>query len=125
MAVSDERDRAPENALKRGRAAYFALRGAGMGARAAARLVGVNYRTAKRWSAAARHRGELSPRYLTAAERLRIAAELKKGASARKIAAELGRAPSTVARELRRNAQPYRPHEAQDKAFRRRRQCAS
>lgn len=123
MAVSDERDRAPGNAVKRGPAAYFALRRAGMGSRAAARVVGVNYRTAKRWSAA-KARAELSPRYLTADERLRIEAELRKGASARRIAAELGRAPSTVARELRRNAHPYRPQEAQDRAFRRRRQCA-
>ena len=54
-----------------------------------------------------------SGRYLSAAERVTIADGVHVGRSARSLAAELGRAVSTVARELQRNTSPdgaYRPH---------------
>ena len=56
-------------------------------------------------------------------ERIIIADRHRAGESLRSIAAELGRAPSTVSRELRRNRNPaghYRPHYAQKKARTRR-----
>ena len=58
---------------------------------------------------------KISPRYLSEAERIRIADLLAQGVSASQIARELGRAVSTVSRELRRNAHPtssYRPFHA-------------
>ncbi len=57
-----------------------------------------------------------SGRYLSDVERVRIADGVHAGRSARSIARELGRAPSTVARELARNSLAdgsYRPHAAQ------------
>jgi IS30 family transposase len=62
-------------------------------------------------------------RYLTEADRIHIADRLREKASVRAIAAELGRSPSTVSREIRRNRtlMPnggwyYRPHAAQRRA---------
>lgn len=60
-----------------------------------------------------------SPRYLPQHERIRIADLLAGGATVRGIAAELGRAPSTISREIRRNSDPdgrYRPHHAEHAA---------
>src|SRR5947208_2285285 len=54
----------------------------------------------------------LSPRYLSEDERAVIAHERDRGATVREIAAQLGRSPSTVSRELRRNVDVggrYRP----------------
>jgi len=94
-------------------------------------MVGVSYRTGKRWrngrQASGGHPGaapvtvvpgSLPPgRFLSVEERIRIADLLGEGASLRVIAAELGRSPSTISREVRRNADPvngrYRPHAAQ------------
>ena len=59
-----------------------------------------------------------SLRYLSEDERITIADGVRAGRSARTIAAELGRAVSTVARELQRNRGvdgEYRPHAAQAK----------
>jgi transposase, IS30 family len=56
-----------------------------------------------------------SGRYLAESERVTIADGVREGRSARSIAAELGRAVSTVSRELQRNASAdggYRPHAA-------------
>jgi IS30 family transposase len=57
-----------------------------------------------------------SPRYLSEDERVVIADGVRAGRSARSIADELGRSPSTIARELSRNRDPdtgeYRPHDA-------------
>ncbi len=56
-----------------------------------------------------------SGRYLTESERVTIADGVRDGRSARSIAAELGRAVSTVSRELQRNTSAdgrYRPHAA-------------
>ncbi|WP_433363724.1 IS30 family transposase [Actinoplanes sp. CA-142083] len=111
------------------REAYLALVDQGMGFRRAARIVGVSYRLTKRWrngpkpirSAAER---SVRGRYLNADERIHIADRRREQASVRQIAAELGRDPSTVSRELRRNAHPdsgsYRPYAAQRRAEARR-----
>jgi IS30 family transposase len=58
-----------------------------------------------------------SPRYLSLGERVTIADGDRAGKSARTIAKELGRAVSTVARELKRNrdkAGDYKPYKAHD-----------
>lgn len=60
-----------------------------------------------------------SPRYLSEHERLRIADLLAAGVTVRGIAGKLGRAPSTISREIRRNSDPdgrYRPHYAEHAA---------
>src|SRR3954469_6059072 len=60
-----------------------------------------------------------SPRYLSQAERIAIADLLNRGGSVRAIARELGRSPSTVSREIRRNGDRdgrYRPHRAEHAA---------
>ncbi|MFE4424360.1 IS30 family transposase, partial [Streptomyces sp. NPDC056817] len=57
-------------------------------------------------------------------ERIYIADRMREKATVRAIAAELGRSPSTVSREIRRNRHPdsgvYRPHAAQARAEARR-----
>ncbi|MFI6858252.1 helix-turn-helix domain-containing protein [Streptomyces sp. NPDC050416] len=57
-------------------------------------------------------------------ERLHIADRLREKTTVRAIAAELGRSPSTVSREIRRNRHPvsgdYRPHAAHRRARARR-----
>ncbi|MFI9556876.1 IS30 family transposase [Nonomuraea endophytica] len=63
-------------------------------------------------------------RYLTETERIHIADRVREKAPVREIARELGRAPSTISREIRRNRHPtngqYRPHAAQARADARR-----
>jgi IS30 family transposase len=57
-----------------------------------------------------------SRRYLSEQERVLIADLLAARMTVRGIAAELGRAPSTISREIRRNRDPagdYRPHHAE------------
>jgi transposase, IS30 family len=60
---------------------------------------------------------EISPRYLSEDERVRIADLDRAGWTVRAIGGELGRNPSTISRELRRNRDPvsgrYRPFAAQ------------
>jgi IS30 family transposase len=81
----------------------------GLLAEEAAHQVGVSPAVATRWF---RHGGGMSPfsskplsgRYLSFAEREEIALRRAQGADVRQIARELGRAPSTISRELRRNA---------------------
>ncbi|MGH3735626.1 MAG: IS30 family transposase [Micromonosporaceae bacterium] len=67
---------------------------------------------------------EISPRYLSEEERVRVADLRRAGHTVRAIAGELGRSPSTISRELRRNAEPdsgrYRPFAAQRRAVDRR-----
>jgi IS30 family transposase len=107
----------------------------------ACRIVGVNTRTGKRW----RHgrtitssRGrklhypavistrtrEVSSRYVSEDERVRIADLHRQGRGVRAIAAVVGRSPATVSRELRRNRDPdsgqYRPFTAHRLAMGRR-----
>jgi IS30 family transposase len=66
----------------------------------------------------------VSSRYLGEADRIHIADRLREKITIRAIAAELGRAPSTISREIRRNRHPtngqYRPHAAQARADARR-----
>ncbi|MFD7499418.1 IS30 family transposase [Streptomyces sp. NPDC059832] len=107
----------------------------------ACRIVGINYRTGKRWrngrNPAPTHKGappvqRAAPssgpsRYLKEADRIHIADRLREKATVRAIAAELGRSPSTISREIRRNGtvdprggRRYRPYAAQARADARR-----
>ncbi|MCX5129469.1 IS30 family transposase [Streptomyces sp. NBC_00347] len=135
--------------LIREREEYFRLVDQGVSYREAARLVGIDLRTGKRWrngrnasgrtkaappvDPAAPHRDLVtrteptSSRYLCEDDRIHIADRLRENASIRQIAAELGRSPSTVSREIRRNGAmwwnkqwTYRPHAAQRRAKQRR-----
>jgi IS30 family transposase len=116
------------------------LRERGWSVRAAAREVGVSRTTGANWSRGYKtyRRGEvigfvaplerlavrqISPRFLSQDERIEIADLHGAGLSVRQIADQLGRAPSTVSRELRRNAigsRGYRPFEAHRRATARR-----
>ncbi|MFE5161978.1 IS30 family transposase [Streptomyces sp. NPDC056697] len=108
--------------------------------------VGVNPRTGREWrngrpeGRKKRPRNAARPvralpdrsgrsRYLNEDERIHIADRLREKAPMRAIAAELGRSPSTVSREIRRNGMPvrvgsaqwaYRPYAAQSRADARR-----
>ena len=110
----------------------------------ACRIVGINRRTGKRWRhgrtittrdgrklhyppviIGGRAGGrEISDRYLSEDERVWIADLRRAGAGVRAIAEKLGRSPSTVSRELRRNRDPgsgqYRPFIAHKLAVQRR-----
>ena len=99
----------------------------------ACRLVGIDRKTGNRWRYGRRVRNSAgalviyppvkitesrprSPRYLSEQERIRIADMLAAGSTVRGIAVELGRAPSTIGREIARNSDPdgrYRPHHAE------------
>jgi transposase, IS30 family len=66
---------------------------------------------------------QISPRFLSQVERIEIADLRHAGLSIWQIAHRLGRAPSTVSRELRRNAikgRGYRPFDAHRRATARR-----
>jgi transposase, IS30 family len=111
----------------------------------ACRIVGINRRTGKRWrhgrtittrdgrklhyapvvaEGAGRRVREISDRYLSEQERVRIADLRQAGGGVRAIAVQTGRSPSTISRELRRNRDPdsgqYRPFTAHKLAARRR-----
>ncbi|MFG2884252.1 IS30 family transposase [Streptomyces sp. NPDC048297] len=106
----------------------------------ACQVVGINLRTGREWrngrtspdrtvapALAPRTPRSTSSRYLREDERIHIADRLREKATIRAIAAELGRSPSTVSREIRRNrtVDPrgqwhYRPHAAQSRADARR-----
>ena len=81
----------------------------GITSEAAAEAVGVSQAVGGRWF---RHGGGMPPmdlapgtgRYLSFAEREEIALLLVQGGGVRSIARQIGRPPSTVSRELRRNA---------------------
>lgn len=126
--------------LWRERAEYFRLMELGYSNKEACQAVGVNARTGREWrngrqslnrivaparQARAPHRQ--NNRYLGIRDRLHIADRLLEKASVRAIAAELGRAPSTISREIRRNRSYYKvsktyrygPHVAQDRSERR------
>jgi IS30 family transposase len=80
----------------------------------ACRQIGIGRKTGYRWRAEA---GGLPPgrvaeetrssRYLSLLERQRIATLRERGHGVREIARRLGRAPSTVSRELRRHLKPH------------------
>ncbi|MBT2469417.1 IS30 family transposase [Streptomyces sp. ISL-66] len=133
-------DRQPQGRKKlmREREAYFRLMQQGVSNTEACRIVGINRRTGKRWrygrgssgsNKAAPPINTVEPpsvpsRYLSEAERIHIADRLREKATVREIAAELGRSPSTISREVRRNQHSgsgaYRPHAAQARADARR-----
>jgi transposase, IS30 family len=120
--------------LTREREEYFRLVQQGVSYAEAAKAVGINLRTGKRWrngrnpsgrqKAGPTARPVVPPsgasRYLREADRIYIADRLLEKATVRAIAAELGRSPSTVSREIRRNRHPvngqYRPFAAQARA---------
>jgi IS30 family transposase len=125
---------------KRDRLAELLSRGVSLSE--AARTVGVNRRTAKRWRNGRSikytdgrvlkllpvirmaHQKEYSPRYLSEDERLRLADLRREKRTMREIAHLLGRAPSTISRELRRGSDAkgrYHPFEAHRRALGRRR----
>ena len=104
----------------------------GMGNSQACREIGINRRTGTRWRygrtaddarrpaaavLSADHPADavvISARFLSVDERIQIADLRRAGRTMRSIAAELGRSPGTISRELRRNRDPgsgeYRPH---------------
>lgn len=107
---------------------------AGVSVSEAARQVGVNRKTGVRWrhgrtittprsvmhhypSVLAVSKPDISARYLSEDERIRIASLATSGAGVREIARDVGRSASTVSRELRRNGDAdgggYRPFAAQ------------
>ena len=66
----------------------------------------------------------ITARFLSVEERIEIADSWRARTPVREIARRLGRSPSTISRELRRNAHPtsgdYRPWAAQERSARRR-----
>jgi IS30 family transposase len=118
---------------------YVQLIAQGVNNSEACRLVGINRKTGSRWRYGRRVRNSAgalviyppvkieesrprSPRYLSEQERIRIADLLAAKTTVRGIAEQLGRAPSTISREIRRNRDPdgrYRPHHAEHAARRR------
>ncbi|WP_399197041.1 helix-turn-helix domain-containing protein [Streptomyces sp. WAC 01325] len=119
MTFEIRKDRRPQGRkiLVREREEYFRLMDQGVSNREACRIVGIDRRSGMRWRngwrPSGRHRGsapvkrpgtsEGPSRYLREADRIHIADRLREKASVRKIAGELGRSPSTVSREIRRN----------------------
>jgi IS30 family transposase len=93
---------------------YWQLLLSGIGTVEACRAVGIGRKTGYRWRA---ENGGLPPgrlaetarsgRYLSLLERQRIATLHQQGLGVRAIAERLGRAPSTVSRELRRNMRAH------------------
>ena len=93
---------------------YWRLLAAGVGTVAACREVGITRKTGYRWRAESggispvrMAEEELSSRYLSLLERHRIATWRGQGHGVRDIARRIGRAPSTVSRECRRNLSPH------------------
>jgi IS30 family transposase len=119
---------------------FMQLRERGWSVRAAAREVGVGRTTGGNWARGYKvyRRGEvvgfvaplerlavrqISSRFLSQDERIEIADLRHAGMSVRQVADQLGRAPSTISRELRRNTsggRGYRPFEAHRRATARR-----
>ncbi|PZT72872.1 MULTISPECIES: IS30 family transposase [unclassified Streptomyces] len=149
--IRKDRNRQGRKPLTRERAAYFQLMEQGYSTREAARIVGIDRRTGKKWrNGHKRGRKAVPPiypqhghgsvaagdleapscgpsRFLQERDRIHIADRLREQASIRQIAAELGRSPSTISREIRRNRRTmpkggwyYRPHTAQARADARR-----
>lgn len=119
---------------------FMELRARGWSVRAAAREVGVSRSAATNWTRGYKtYRNgvevafippldplavrQISPRYLSQDERIEIADLRRAGLSTRAIGERLGRAPSTISRELRRNAPAghgYQPFDAHRRATARR-----
>jgi IS30 family transposase len=112
---------------------YVQLIAQGVSNSEACRLVGINRKTGNRWRYGRRIRNSAgalviyapvkikearprSPRYLSEQERIQIADLLAEETTVSGIAEQLGRAPSTISREIRRNSGPdgrYKPHHAE------------
>jgi transposase, IS30 family len=119
---------------------FMELRGRGWSVRAATREVGVSRSCGANWARGYKvYRNgqvvgfvpaldmlavrQISSRFLSQDERIEIADLHRAGVSIRRIATELGRAPSTISRELRRNTvgnRGYRPFDAHRHATARR-----
>jgi transposase, IS30 family len=118
---------------------FLQLREQGWSIRGAAREAGVSRASGNRWSTGyktyrhglvtgfvpaldPRTMRQISAQFLSQDERVEIADLRQAGMSIRRIAEQLGRAPSTISRELRRNATAsgYRPFEAHRRASARR-----
>jgi transposase, IS30 family len=115
---------------------FMELRARGWSVLAAAREVGVSRSSGANWARGHKvYRNgvvvgfvapldrlavrQISSRYLSQDERIEIADLRQSGLSVRAIAGQLGRAPSTISRELRRNAvtgRGYRPFDAHRRA---------
>jgi IS30 family transposase len=115
---------------------YVRLIAQGVDNSEACRLVGINRKTGNRWRygrSVLNTAGEVvhyppvkitpakprSPRYLSEDERIVIADLLGAGQTVRGIARQVGRSPSTVSREIRRNSDEhgrYRPQHAEHAA---------
>jgi len=115
---------------------YGRMIAAGVSNSEACRQVGINRKTGNRWRygrtvvnavGEALHYPPVkiteprarSPRYLSVEERIAIADLLGAGISVRGIARQLGRAASTISREISRNSSPdgrYLPHHAEHAA---------
>lgn len=132
--------------LQNERAAYLALVAKGYSTSQACRIVGTNRKTGYRWrfgvtKTRTGRKANQPParpgalpsvaersRCLSRDERLHIADPHREGKTVRAIAAELGRSPSTISREIRRNrsyyaaskVHAYRPCAAQTRAESRR-----
>ncbi len=128
--------------LRREREEYFRLVDLGYSNKEASKLVGINIRTGREWRNGRPEGRKKRPRppahivrvtsgapsrFLTEPERIHIADRVREKATVRAIAAELGRSPSTISREIRRNRSVlpdgrwyYRPHAAQRRADARR-----
>ena len=103
----------PDAARREGLAAFWAAIATGASSEAAASAAGVSPAVGARWF---RRAGGMAPthlavsappltgRYLSFAEREEIALGRAVGRGVRDIARRLGRAPSTISREIRRNA---------------------
>ena len=103
----------PGVARREDRRRFWAFIAAGLSSEDAAMEVGVSQPVGFRWfrkaggmppSHLSRSSKPLSGRYLSFAEREEIALLQAQGHGVREIARRLGRAPSTISRELRRNA---------------------
>jgi transposase, IS30 family len=131
MAGRGRPGRSPETAK---REQFARLIARGVSSAEACRIVGVHLKTGKRWRLGRTITGSggrrvhyppviggrtavISPRYLSEDERVCIADLRRAGLGVRAIAGQLGRSPSTVSRELRRNCEDasgqYRPFAAQ------------
>ena len=140
MSVSKGRPRpGPGAPLTAERERYLRLVAQGMGNVQACREVGVHPTTGVRWRDGRNmvdHTGRaryyppiaappvvISARFLSEDERVLIGDLLRAGQSVRSIAARLGRSPSTISREVRRNSSEagnYRPFTAHRRALARR-----
>ncbi|MET8012950.1 IS30 family transposase [Streptomyces sp. NPDC005271] len=141
--IRESRKEQGRKKLHREREEYFRLVQQGFSNAEASRRVGVNPRTGREWRNGRPGGGKKRPRpparpgraasspsrYLSEPERIHIADRIREKATVRAIAAELGRSPSTISREIRRNGIAlrgddshwvYRPYAAQARAEARR-----